>query len=129
MPNFETFTKRLVPLKKQPLVTIQKRGTISLNKSAHIALGAPEAVELLYDQDEMIVGLHPVEATVEHAYPLRSASGKDTGPFVISAIAFTKFYRINTDVSLRWAAYIEGDVLCIDTKSPGTPVTSNRAGS
>jgi hypothetical protein len=129
MPNFQTFTKRLVPLKKQPLVTIQKRGTISLNKSAHVALGAPDAVELLYDQDEAIVGLHPVDATVEHAYPLRSASGKDTGPFVISAIAFTKFYDITTDVSRRWPAYVENDVLCIDTKTPGTPVTSNRAGT
>jgi hypothetical protein len=129
MPNFETFTKRLVPLKKQPLVTIQKRGTISLNKSAHVALGAPEAVELLYDQDEQIVGLHPVEATLDHAYPLRSASGKDTGPFVISAIAFTKFYQINTDTSVRWPAYVEDGVLCIDTKLPGTPVTSNRAGT
>jgi hypothetical protein len=129
MPNFETFTKRLVPLKKQPLVTIQKRGTISLNKSAHVALGAPEAVELLYDQDEKIVGLNPVEPTVDHAYPLRSASGKDTGPFVISAIAFTKFYQINTAVSLRWPAYLDSGVLCVDTKTPGTPVTSNRAGS
>ncbi|MGI8667346.1 MAG: hypothetical protein ACR2N4_15200 [Jatrophihabitans sp.] len=127
MPDFEVFTKRLVPLKKTPLLTIQKRGTISLNRSAFVALGEPDAVELLYDRDERVVGLRPVEAAMEHAYPVRSATAKGSGPYVISAIAFTKFYEINTDQSLRWQAHLVGDVLCIDLDSTATPVTSNRA--
>lgn len=127
MPDFEVFTKRLVPLKKTPLVTIQKRGTISLNKSAYSALGEPEAVELLYDRDERIVGLRAAESSLEHAYPVRSATGRGSGPYIISAIAFTKFYDIDTEQSLRWRAHLVEDVLCIDLDSTGTPVTSNRA--
>ncbi|MDQ2959078.1 MAG: hypothetical protein M3Y42_19245 [Actinomycetota bacterium] len=127
MPDFEVFTRRLVPLKKTPLVTIQKRGTISLNKSAYAALGEPEAVELLYDRDERVIGLRPAEPTLEHAYPVRSATGKGAGPFVISAIAFTKFYDIDTGESLRWQAQLIENVLCIDLDSTATPVTSNRA--
>ena len=46
--EFETFTRRMVPLVKKPTVTIQKRGTLSFNKAAQVALGEPEAVELLY---------------------------------------------------------------------------------
>ncbi len=127
MPDFEVFTRRLVPLKKTPLVTIQKRGTITLNKSAYSALGEPDAVELLYDRDERIVGLRPVEASLEHAYPVRPTISRGSGSYVISALAFTAFYDIDTEQPRRWHAHLVDDVLCIDLDSAGTPVTSNRA--
>jgi hypothetical protein len=115
----------MVPLVKQPYVTIQRRGTISLNASAHDQLGAPEAVELLYDKDERIVGFRAVPKEAEHAYGLRAA-GKT---YVVSGTAFTKYYKIDTSVSRRWAARMDGDVLCVDLKSDGTEVTSNRTAS
>lgn len=127
MPNFETFTKRMAPLAKKPYVTIQKRGTISLNAAAHAALGEPEAVELLYDRTERIVGLRAVSKEAEHAYALRPQAGKSVGPFIVSGTAFAKYYKIDTTVSRRWAGQLEGDVLCIDLKQPGTVVTSNRS--
>jgi hypothetical protein len=126
VPNFEVFTKRMVPMTRQPFVTIQKRGTISINKAAQAALGEPEAVELLYDAAEKIVGLRPVEATAQHAYPLRSQSGKEVGPFIIAGTAFTKYYGIDTTVSRRWVAQMTEGILMVDMKEPGTPVTSNR---
>lgn len=122
MPNFETFTKRMVPLVKQPYVTIQRRGTISLNASAHDQLGAPDAVELLYDKEEQIVGFRAVPKEAEHAYGLRAA-GKT---YIVSGTAFTKYYKIDTSVSKRWPAHMDGDVLCVDLKAEGTEVTSNR---
>jgi hypothetical protein len=127
VPSFETFTRRLVPLAREPMVTIHKRGTISLNKSAHAELGSPAAVELLFDRDEMIVGLRCVDPSVDHAYPVRSASGRDNGPYIISAIAFTKFHAIKPEVSLRWPSHMDGDVLCVPIKAEGIRVTSNRA--
>ena len=57
MADFEVFTRRMVPLVKQPTATLQKRGTMSLNKAAHVALGSPDAVELLYDRAEQIIGM------------------------------------------------------------------------
>ncbi len=127
MPNFETFTKRMTPLVKQPYVTIQKRGTISLNASAHAALGSPEAIELLYDSGEQIVGFRGVPKTAEHAYPLRAQAGKSVGPYIVSGTAFVRYYGIETTVSRRFVATMQDDVLCIDLKLEGTIVTSNRS--
>ena len=128
MPQFETFKKRMVPLKKAPFVTIQKRGTRSFNAAAHAALGNPEAVELLYDPSEKIIGVRAVAPEVEHAYPLRSPSQKDQS-FILSGRAFTRYYDIPTDISTRYPAYLDGDILCIDLKQEGTVVTSNRSGT
>ncbi|MEV7970047.1 hypothetical protein AB0O34_29290 [Sphaerisporangium sp. NPDC088356] len=127
MPNFETFTKRLVPLVRQPFVTIQKRGTMSMNAAAFAELGEPEAVELLYDPAERIIGFRPVEKESEHAYPLRPQAGKSVGPYIVSGTAFTKYYNIDTSVSRRWTSYIDDGILCIDLKQSGTVVTSNRS--
>lgn len=128
MAGFEIFTKRMVPLKRAPSITIQKRGAISINKSAYLALGEPDAVELMYDRAEHRVGLRAVSAALEHAYPVRQSGAGDNGPFVISAVAFTHFYDIDTSRSLRWEAQLIDDVLYINLDSQGTPVTSNRAG-
>jgi hypothetical protein len=127
MPHFEVFRKRMVPLVKTPYVTIQKRGTMSFNKAAHAALGAPKAVELLFDPDERIVGVRGVDPSEPHAYAVRDQAHRET-TFVISGTAFTGYYGIPTEISRRWSAYMDDGVLCIDLKQPGTEVTSNRNG-
>ncbi|MFE3449681.1 hypothetical protein ACFXJ8_12170 [Nonomuraea sp. NPDC059194] len=126
MPNFETFTKRMTSIVKQPFVTIQKRGTMSLNSAAYAALREPEAVELLYDAEERIIGFRGVPKESEHAYPLRPQAGKSVGPYIVSGTAFAKYYGIDTTVSRRWVGYLDDGILCIDLKGPGTEVTSNR---
>jgi hypothetical protein len=125
--EFETFRKALVPLKREPTITVQKRGTMSLNKAAQVMLGMPAAVELLYDPNARTVGVRAVSPRADHGYSLRSSTGADTGPFVISAMAFLHFYDIYPDETLRWVAYLADDVLCINLDDPATPVTSNRA--
>jgi hypothetical protein len=128
MPNFESFSKRLVPTKATPLVTIQKRGAMSLNRAAYHAIESPKAVELLYDRVHSIIGLRPIEIDADNAYPVRPAT-TSAGPFVISAMAFSHFYEIDTTLTRRWPAYVEDGVLCIDLiNGAGIPVTSNRAG-
>jgi hypothetical protein len=125
-PNFEVFTKRMVPMTRQPFVTIQKRGTLSLNKAAQAALGEPEAVELLFDPVERILGLRPVDPKTQHAYPLRSQGGKEIGPYIVAGTAFTKYYNIDTSVSRRWVGVMEDGILTVNVKEEGTVVTSNR---
>lgn len=127
MPNFESFSRRMLPLKADPRVTIQKRGTISLNRSAFAALGSPDAVELLYDRERGIVGLRSIDPKADNAYQVRRSSPSASGPWVISAMAFTRFYDIDTSVSLRWPAYLDDDILCANITEDGTPVSSNRA--
>ncbi|MGI8680221.1 MAG: hypothetical protein ACR2LX_16355 [Jatrophihabitans sp.] len=127
MADFETFHKGLASLKRTPTVTVQRRGTLSLNKAAQVRLGCPVAVELLYDQAARVVGLRAVSATARHGYSLRSCTRGDAGPFVVSAMAFLHFYDIAPDRTLRWDATLVDDVLCIYLDGPATPVTSNRA--
>lgn len=126
MPDFEVFTRRMVPMTKQPSVTIQKRGLISLNRSAQVALGEPEAIELLYDRDQQIVGIRPVDAKEPHAYPLRTQGGKTDGTYLIAGTAFKKYHGISTETSRRFVAEVQDGVLCIDLKTDGAIVTSNR---
>ncbi len=125
---FEVFKKRFAPLVKQPYVTLQKKGILSINKAAYLALGSPAAVELLYDRDEQVIGLRPVEPTVEHAYPIRNAGDENANAFMLSGTAFTHYYEIPTPTSMRYPAAITDGMLCIDLKCAGTEVTSNRAG-
>jgi hypothetical protein len=129
MRDFETFTRRMIPLVKKPFVTIQRRGTMSFNKAAHVALGSPRAVELLYDKEHEVMGIRPVDPTVDHAYPMRAQANKDEGPYIVSGAAFTKYYGIKTEVARRFNAEMEDGVLIIDLRSEGQVVTSNRNGS
>lgn len=126
VPNFETFTKRMVPLTKAPTVTVQKnKGIMSLNKAAHVALGEPSAVELMYDQADEIIGIRGVSEEVPHAYPVRSV-GKEATTFVVAGTAFTKYYGINTDESRRYAAEIQDGVLCVNLRGDSVVVSNTR---
>ena len=128
--EFETFTRRMVPLVKKPYVTIQKRGTMSFNKAAQAALGEPEAVELLYDKNKNVMGVRGVDPSVQHAYPLRAQANKEVGPYIVSGSAFTKYYGIATGVARRFAAEVHDGVLIVDLEhDEGQVVTSNRNGS
>lgn len=118
MPDFESFSRRMLPLKSQPHVTIQKRGSMSLNRSAFVALGEPESVELLFDRTASIVGLRATAPNAENAYHVRRSSRSSSGPWLISAMAFIKFYDVDVSATRRWPAYLDDDVLCVDLSVP-----------
>jgi hypothetical protein len=123
MANFESFNRHMLPLKDGPHVTIHRRGTISVNRSAFDGLGSPDAVELLFDRERSVVGLRPIDSHADNAYQVRHGPN---GPWVVSAMAFTKFYDIDTSTTSRWPATIEDGVLCTDISAPGTPVGKQR---
>lgn len=116
----------MIPLVKQPAVTIQRRGNMSINRAAYVAMGEPEAVELLFDPTERIVGLRGISKEEEHAYPIRPQGGNQDGTYLVAGTAFAKYYGIDTSVSTRRPAVMQDGVLCIDLKEAGTVVTSNR---
>ena len=129
MPNFERFRRTLVPLKSQPALTIHRRGLLSLNRSAFQALDSPGAVELLYDRDASIVGLRSVDVSAADAVYVRPATRSTSGPWVVSAMAFVKYYDIDVRTTRRWPCYLDDGVLCIDLAGPSEIVTGNRARS
>jgi hypothetical protein len=127
MPNFQVFDKRAVPISGEPMVTIQRKGPISINKIAFHAMGKPAFVELLYDPDERIVGFRPLQEQLPHAYPVRAQGRSNT--YLIAGHAFLKFYGIPNEVSTRYVAEMFGDVLGVDLKKKGIEVIGHRTGS
>jgi hypothetical protein len=125
MPHFETFRRGGSATAEPPHVTVLKRGALSINRAAFQALGSPTFVDLLYDAQESIIGLRTAQRESETAQRVRPTSGR--GPVLISAMAFVKFHRLDVSVTKRWPAYLDGGVLCIDLRTDGVPVTSNRA--
>ena len=123
---FEVFNRQRPPLHREPYVTIQRRGTMSLNAAAHEALGSPEAVELLFDRQERLMGMRKISPKAEHAYAVRP-SGKKASSFLVAGMAFSQYYDIPRDVARRWPAELRDGVLIVDLKSPATEVTSNRS--
>jgi hypothetical protein len=129
MAQFETFNRGLLTLKSHPHVTIQKRGALSMNRSAFVALGSPDAVELLYDRQARVIGLRPVRPTADHAYQVRRSTRAHSGPWIISAMAFMHYYDVDITKTRRWSAQLDNDVLCVDLNQEPTIVeTARRTG-
>lgn len=125
---FKVFEKGSAPVATVPSVTIQKRGLISLNRAAFNLIGAPGAVELLWDEERRVIGLRPAPIEKPNAYPARPQSSKtDRGPVMIAGSLFTRFIHLDTSDAHRWVPTVENEVLCIDLNTPGQTVRSNRA--
>ncbi len=124
---FETFKRQRAPVTGDPCVTIQKRGTLSINVPAYKALGQPEAIELLYDRERDLMGLRKVHPDADSAYVVRPL-GSGNSTWLISGKAFTTYYGIKIGVARRWTAKVDEDsnMLVVDLSEPGLEVTSNR---
>jgi hypothetical protein len=114
---FETFTRQR-RADQQPYVTLQKKGSISLNRAAFAALDSPEAVELLYDRDAHVMALRHVDSSVEHSLKVRAPAGNH-GTWLVAGGAFASYYEIDISASVRRAARMEGDLLIVDLNDPG----------
>lgn len=125
MPNFEVFRKRSGrPGGANPLVTLQRGGTFSLNQKAFESLGKPEAVHLLYDPTERIIGFRKVDRGDFNAFPMHpQGSGQS---YLVNGLSFCQFYEIPLGQARRYKAQILDDVLAIDLKGESAEVTSNR---
>jgi hypothetical protein len=74
-------------------VTINKKGTIVMNRAAHERMGSPAAFHLLYDSANNTVGLKPTGERMRNAYPSHK-SGRHGGQKVMA-------YRLITECSLH----------------------------
>jgi hypothetical protein len=125
---FETFEKQRLSSTTEPAVTLQKKGAFSLNASAFDALGRPDAVELLYDRDERLIGMRPALPENPNSYPVRPvAAGSRT--YVVAGMAFAKYYGIELGVARRWAGQVRNGMLVLDLKEAGTSIAAGRPAS
>jgi hypothetical protein len=114
LPDFETFQRQLSSIVRQPFVTIRRGGTLALSTAAHAALGSPAAVGLLYDVDARVIGVQPVDIHDERAHFVRAPTRPASGPFLVSAAAFIRYYDIDLTITLRRCAYVVDGTLCVD---------------
>jgi hypothetical protein len=126
MPNWETFTKRGSTTATEATLTIHKAGALAMSRPAFDFLGGPEWVELLYDPDEKVMGIRGVPEGTPHAYPVRHTE-TNAGQWLVSGLAFTKYYGIDTSVTRRYRAYVDGDVLCVDLTAPEREIGVSRS--
>jgi hypothetical protein len=124
--NFEVFDRSLTSTTREPAVTVQKRGTMSMNRAAYEALRRPDAVELLFDATARTIGLRPVAPAADNAHLVRRPARSTSGPFTIAALPFLQFYRLRLDESRRWPAFLDGDVLCVDLRAESRPASRTR---
>ena len=102
MPTFEEFTRSSSreSRRETPLFTLQARGLLSFNQAAFLALGEPEAVTLLYDPDEHIVGVRRSRTDDPDAYRVRKQQKAQS--YLVGAQAFTAHYAIPTPRARRF---------------------------
>lgn len=130
--GFEVFKRGSFPPPNAPSVTIQKKGLVSLNRAAMELLHNPEAVQFLWDRDRRVMGIQAVSIESSNAYPVRSQvppgrrANAHGGASLIAGTLFTRSIELDTSQARRWLPRMEGDILCVDLKQLGQPITSNR---
>ncbi len=125
MEGFEEFDRRAAPPPVAPFVTLQRRGLISLNKTAYLAMGSPEAVTLLYNPEKRLIALRPADVKSPRAYPVRPQSSG--GTYLVAGSAFTQHHGIDTQVARRYGASVNGNIVVVDLNQDAPEVTGPRA--
>lgn len=120
MPKFEVFDPQKASRVVEPFVSLQRKGTFTLNRAAYDALEQPSHVELLFDREEQVIGFRPVEPSESTAYAVRSTD--PTGSFAVAGLAFVKHFGIDTQVARRWPATVDDGVLCVKLGGPGEEI-------
>jgi hypothetical protein len=118
MANFQTFHRSMLTLSRDPTISVHKARLLSLNGSAFVELGRPDAVDLLFDKDTRTIGLRPTEVSSPGCAFVRRAAQGPNGPFLISAMAFLRYHGIAVSQTLRWPARLVDGLLCINLDDP-----------
>ena len=106
--EFETFNRKTASRTKEPSITMQRRGTISVNHAAmQLFIDAEKfnddyPVELLYNSEEKVVALKIADDSNPNPHLLRR-QGK-SGVFIVSGRLFVKHYEIPVDRARRYRA-------------------------
>ena len=97
-------------------VTLSKKGEIMVGAAAFEKWGKPAAAVLLFDKINSVIGLLPVNARTENAYPLKEKmKGRHR---VVRANRFCRHYGIKVDRTVAFnRPKIDGEgILILDLK-------------
>ena len=133
--HFEDYSASKAPRQRKhtaadsPRVTLQKKGTISLNHSARALLGPPDAklyVRLHFDQAKKAIGISLTTPTHPDALIVGEQRNNGRTAF-ISGRGFFKRFQIDTTETRRYAVHvIEGPILIVDLNQAIDPTEARR---
>jgi hypothetical protein len=94
--EFKRYERRSRPIGTDPVVGIQRRGTISFNAAAFSLLGGQKGkdlyVELLFDEEHQVVGIRSVEPGGRHSYPVRKQPRAES--FLVTGKGFLAYNNV-----------------------------------
>lgn len=105
------------PFSDRVHVSINRKGVMFVNGNAYQKLGKPEAVVLLFDRKEKIIGLNPAPTSVKGAFRLKDHSkGRHR---IINAAPFCRKFGIRIDATSAFVQpRLDSDgILLLDLKS------------
>jgi hypothetical protein len=96
--------------------SINPDGRIAINHLLWEEMGSPKTVSLLYDEDNMCVGIRPVSSIMPNSFPVIPIT-PDGKRFWIRARDFVRLAGIEISYCVRFLdPHIEDDVLVLDLK-------------
>ncbi len=90
--EWEEFTQKANYRAEMIRVSLNGRGHFFLNQKAVETLGTPEAVILLYERANRLIGIKPSSSEVEHSYEIKHQSSSQNS--VVRAKSFCNYYAI-----------------------------------
>lgn len=99
-PNWKKFTKAGGRGVYEKRASLSPRGVFTLNQPTFEEMGQPDAVELLFDDGQRLIGLSPVAKDAPYAYMVRKQ--KTNKSYLIGARPFCHHFRLNIEQTIRF---------------------------
>jgi hypothetical protein len=97
-------------------VTVNNRGYFFLNGKALLEMGEPDAVVLMYDAKERVIGMQRAPIGRKSSYLLKRKA-KNTAGRIVYAVNFCRHHDITPKCTLRFTApEVKNGVLILDLK-------------
>ncbi len=127
MPDFKKFSRTTAPVTTEPFFTVHKNWrVVSLNHAAYLSMDQPEAVELLFDESEKVLGVRKVATSDPDAFLVRKQGNARN--YVIAAQAFAHHFGLQSAAARRYAPkLLESGLLAVDLKEAGVEATRSKA--
>ncbi len=107
------FKRKVTRVGRDSVLRIQKSGEIHVTDAALERIGTPEAVELLYDPENNVLGLRPSDAKNRDAFP-RRRDKKRPHVHIFAGRSFTQFHGIDTGMARSYPAKVVDGILVAD---------------
>lgn len=125
--HWKEFTVITSASRKEVYASVHPRGKIVLNKLLWTELGSPKFVSLLYDEDNLTIGIRPSSRTMPNSFTV--VARPDGTNFWIHAKPFLTAAALDIAYCIRFLdPHIEHDTLILDLNHTAR-VMANRRGS